>query len=66
MILPIFGHGKKHERHGKSISVFSVPFSVAESWGSLPSLERHYKMRFSIEQLSILSKALCDIHGDYL
>jgi hypothetical protein len=32
----------------KSISVFSVPFSVAESLGSPPSLERHYNMRFSI------------------
>jgi hypothetical protein len=49
MIVPISGHGKEHERHGKVHLDVLRALSVAESLGSPPSLERHYKMRFSID-----------------
>jgi hypothetical protein len=45
--VPTFGHGNEHEGHGKVHFGVLRTFSVAESLGSPPSLERHYKMRFS-------------------
>jgi hypothetical protein len=61
MIVPIFGHGKEHERHGKVHFGVLRAFSVAEPLGSPPSLERHHKMRFSIILQIPSSRKLADI-----